>query len=81
MDTIWGALYKLYGEYGASQARLALISFDGERKQAILRASLDVVDNVRTAIASITSISDKPVAVHVLAVSGTVKALHGKVAA
>ncbi len=79
MDLVWGALYKLYGEVGASQASLALISFDAETKRAILRANLSVVDNVRTAVASITFVSGRPAAVHVLAVSGTIKALEAKI--
>jgi RNase P/RNase MRP subunit POP5 len=78
MDTIWAAIYRLYGEYGASLTNLAPISFDGVSKRAVLRANLTVVDNVRTAIVSITSISGKPSAVHVVAVSGTIKGLREK---
>jgi RNase P/RNase MRP subunit POP5 len=78
MDTIWAAIYRLYGEYGASLTNLAPISFDGANKQAVLRANLAVVNDVRTAIASITSISGKASAVHVVAVSGTIKGLREK---
>jgi ribonuclease P/MRP protein subunit POP5 len=81
MDAVWGSLSRLYGEYGSSLASLALISFDGARKRAVLRANLVVVDNVRTALASITLVSGRAAAVHVLAVSGTIKALRGKVEA
>ena len=81
IDTVWAAIYRLYGEYGASHTSLAPISFDGANKRAILRANLTVVDDVRTAIASITSISGKPSAVHVVAVSGTIKGLREKTSA
>jgi RNase P/RNase MRP subunit POP5 len=78
MEGIWGALSKLYGEFGASLASLALISFDEANKKAILRTNLVAVDNVRVAIASITSISGNDAAVHVSAISGTIKALREK---
>jgi RNase P/RNase MRP subunit POP5 len=75
MDTIWGALTQIYGEYVASLTNLALINFDVEQKLAVVRVNLTVANNFRAAIATITSIAGKDVAVHVLAVSGTIKAL------
>ncbi len=75
LEALWAATVRLYGEVGASLTSLALISYDCERKFAVVRASLDAVDGVRTAVAVITSLSGKPAAVHVLAVSGTIKAL------
>jgi RNase P/RNase MRP subunit POP5 len=76
MDVVWEAISRLYGEYGASQTSLRLISFDEKSKSAILRTGHTTVEMVRTALASITRIRDKPAAVHVLTVSGTIKALH-----
>jgi len=78
MDAIWGAVVKLYGEYGASQTSLALIDYDVEKKTAVIRTSLATVDLVRASLASITSIAGREAAVHVLAVSGTIKALTKK---
>jgi len=75
MATIWAAFYKLYGEHGASLANLAPINFDCGDKKAIIRTNLAVVDNIRTAIASITFLAGKPIAVHVTAVSGTIRGL------
>ncbi len=78
LDAVWHAVSQLYGEHGASLTSLALIDFDAEYKTAVLRTSLLTVNAVRAAIASITRIEGKPVAVHVLAVSGTIKALCAK---
>jgi RNase P/RNase MRP subunit POP5 len=78
MDAVWGAVTKLYGEYGASLTSLALIDYDAERKTAVLRSSLATLDLVRASLATITSVANRQATVHVLAVSGTIKALHEK---
>jgi len=78
MDALWGAVTKLYGEYGSSLTSLALIDYDAERKTAVVRTSLATVDLVRASLATITSVAGVDAAVHVLAVSGTIKALHEK---
>ncbi len=75
MDAIWASATKLYGEVGASLTGLALISFDVERKVAVVRASLVSLPSVRASLASVTSVAGLPSALHVLAVSGTLKAL------
>jgi RNase P/RNase MRP subunit POP5 len=76
MDAFWGAVSRLFGEYGASQAGLSLIDYDETSKVLVLRTWHKTLGMVRTAITSITQIGKKPVALHVLAVSGTIKALH-----
>jgi ribonuclease P/MRP protein subunit POP5 len=76
MEAVWSAVTKLYGEFGASLTSLALISFDCERKFAVIRSNLIAVDNVKTALATIIALGGKEAAVHVLGVSGTIKALH-----
>ncbi len=78
LDAAWFAVTRLYGEVGASLAGLALISFDAEDKFAVLRCNLSFADNVRAALATVTSIAAKPAAVHVVGVSGTIKALRGQ---
>jgi RNase P/RNase MRP subunit POP5 len=78
IDAIWGAVAKLYGEYGASLTSLALIDYDVEKKTAVVRTSLATLGLVRASLASITSVANREAAVHVLAVSGTIKALHEK---
>jgi ribonuclease P/MRP protein subunit POP5 len=79
LDAVWGAVLKLHGECGASRTGLSLISYDDEEMFAVLRVGHDAVDMVRAALASITSIAGGPAAVHVLRVSGTLKALREKV--
>jgi RNase P/RNase MRP subunit POP5 len=78
MDAVWSAVTKLYGEYGASLTSLALINYDVEKKTAVIRTSLTTVNLVRTSLASITSLAGRESAMHVLAVSGTIKALRKK---
>ena len=78
-DAVWNAILKLFGEYGASQTHLALIEYNQEKRWGIIRCSHRTVEMVRAAVASITEINRKPVALHVLGVSGTLKALRRKV--
>jgi RNase P/RNase MRP subunit POP5 len=79
IDVVWSAVTKLYGEYGASLTGLSLIDYNEEKKTAVIRTALATVNMARTALASITSLAGKEAAVHIVAVSGTIKALHEKV--
>ena len=76
MDAFWVSITKLYGEVGASLTGLALMNFDVERKIVIIRTSLESLLLVRASLAAIVNFGGKNVSVHVLAVSGTLKALH-----
>lgn len=75
MDVVWGAISKLYGEFGASLTSLTLIDYDSEKKIAIVRTNLAALNIVKTSIASITSINRVEATVNILAISGTIKAL------
>jgi RNase P/RNase MRP subunit POP5 len=79
MDSVWRAVTELFGEYGASQTSLSLIFYDEKSRLAILRTGHKTLEMVRTALASITRIEKKPAAVHVIAVSGTIKKLRSTV--
>jgi len=79
MDAVWGSVTRLYGEVGASLTGMALIDFDVSYKIAVIRTSLETLDYVRASIACLTCIAGKTVSVHVLAVSGTIKALFKKI--
>ncbi|MEM3565524.1 MAG: Rpp14/Pop5 family protein [Candidatus Bathyarchaeia archaeon] len=79
LDTLWSAILRLYGEYGASKIGLTLIDCDVEKRFAVIRTAHTEVEKLRAAIASITEMMGKPAAVHVLMVSGTLKALSRKI--
>jgi len=78
-DAVWNALIQLFGEYGASQVGLFLVQCDRQRKKAVLRCWHKALPMVKASIASVTKIKDKPVTIHVLRVSGTLKALRKRV--
>ena len=77
-DSVWNAVTKLFGEYGASKAALFFVKYDHERTEAVMRCSLKALEMVHASIASIVRIHDEPAAVHVLRVSGTIRALSRK---
>ncbi len=79
IDAVWGSVTRLYGEVGASMTGLALIGFDVERKIAVVRVSLVTLPMARASLAAITSLVGREASVHVLAVSGTIKALYSNV--
>ena len=75
LDEIWNSIHKLYGEYGASKISLRLIDYNQENTQVIIRSDLLSLNLVRSSIATITSINNKQVSLHVISISGTIKAL------
>ena len=79
-DALWDAVLRLFGEIGAGQAGLYMVGSDKEKSYMVLRCSHRALPMVRAAIASITKVGGKPAAVHVLRVSGTLKALNRKTA-
>ncbi len=76
LDAVWLSLTRLYGEVGASQFGLALIAYDLEHKVAVFRVALACLMLLRASLAAVTSVAGASVSLHVLAVSGTLKALY-----
>jgi len=74
-DAVWNAVLQLFGESGASQANLTFIEYNSEKSWGIVRCSHKALEMVRASVASVTEINGKPVAIDVLGVSGTLKAL------
>lgn len=75
IDAIWASQTRLYGEVGASLTGLSLINFDAERKIFVVKCLLASLPEVRSSIACVTSVGGVEASLHVLAVSGTLKAL------
>lgn len=75
IDAIWAVETKLYGEVGASLTGLNLINLNVERKVAVIRVSLAALSMVKASLATVTCVAGRDASVHVLAVSGTLKAL------
>lgn len=78
MDMLWASVTKLYGEVGASLTGLSFISFDAERKVYVVKCVLASLPQVRASIACVVSVGGVAASVHVLGVSGTLKALFSK---
>ncbi len=76
IDAVWASVTRLYGEVGASLTGLTLIGLDVERKIAVIRVALVALNTVKASLATVTGLANKEASVHVLAVSGTLKALY-----
>jgi ribonuclease P/MRP protein subunit POP5 len=77
-NTVWNAVLRLFGEYGASKTGLFFVSYDSTKNYAILRCTNAALDMVRASLASTTEINLKPAAIHLLGISGTLKSLREK---
>lgn len=78
LDAVQASVHRLFGEYGASKANLRLIKNRPEKEQVVVCCSHKALEQVRAAIASTTVIDGKAGAIHVLGVSGTLRALSKK---
>lgn len=77
-DAVCNSVLRLFGEVGVSQAGLYLVHFDEKMNYAVLRCSHKALPMVKAAVASIIKIGSQLAAVHVLRVSGSLKALSKK---
>ena len=75
LEAVWRSLAQIYGESGASMASLVLVEYDADAGRAILRVSLAALEMVRAALVLMTRVGNGALAVHVLRVSGTLRAL------
>ena len=78
MNAIWSMVYQLFGEVGASKTALYKVAWEDEQKILIIRCSHKMLEMAKTAVAAVMVIDGKDCALRVLAISGTLKALRGK---
>ena len=78
LDAVQASVHRLFGEYGASKTNLKLIKYVPEKRQVVVRCSHTMLEEVRAAIASTVEVNGKAAAIHVVGVSGTLKALSKK---
>lgn len=78
LAAIKASICTLFGEYGGSKTKIKLIEYVPDKRRIIIRCSHSTLDQIRTAITSIIEVSGETVAIHVLGVSGTLKALSRK---
>ncbi|MDF2955393.1 MAG: RNase P/RNase MRP subunit POP5 [Candidatus Alkanophagales archaeon MCA70_species_2] len=85
LKELWGSLYSLFGETGASRCRLWLIDFedagvfdDFKMHTGIVRCAHTRTEDVRAALACITSVGGRKVSIRVKGISGTIKAARRK---
>lgn len=74
-ELVLNAILRLSGELGASSATIKIIEYDAERGVGIIRCPHLRMGLVRAALASITALDGRPTALHVVDVSGTLRAL------
>ncbi|MCW4014782.1 MAG: Rpp14/Pop5 family protein [Candidatus Bathyarchaeota archaeon] len=78
LDAIQSSVCRLFGEYGASKTKIKLIKEVPEKSHLVIRCSHLMLQEVRASIASTVEINGKPAVIHVVGVSGTLKALAKK---
>jgi ribonuclease P/MRP protein subunit POP5 len=78
LDAVQSSVLRLFGEYGASKTGITLIKYVPEKRRLVIRCSHMMLEQVRAAIASTVEIDGKTAAIHVVGVSGTLKALSKK---
>ena len=78
LDAVQASVLRLFGEYGASKADIKLIKGFPEKHQLVVRCSHLMLEKVRASVVSTVEVDGKAASVHVVGVSGTLKALAKK---
>ena len=71
--TIWKTITVLFGEYTAYKTGLWLIEFDPSLHYGIIRCNNITKERVISSLAFIHEINKKPVIIHAIKTSGTIK--------
>ena len=79
-DAVYDSILRLFGEYGASFAELALIDYYPDRKCAVFKCTHKALDMVKASIVAVKEVDGKKAATQIIYVSGTLKALRKRLA-
>jgi ribonuclease P/MRP protein subunit POP5 len=75
---IWASALSFLGELGVSRSGLRVVDFDEKKQKGVVKATHNHVDEVRVALSLVKEAGKKPVALHVVGVSGILKKARGK---
>ncbi|HDI52521.1 MAG TPA: ribonuclease P [Candidatus Bathyarchaeota archaeon] len=78
-EAIKGSVKRLYGLNGLWKLEPTLIDFDEHHRIGIVRCNHRWLPWMRASLTAITEVEGKPIALHVLRVSGTLRALRRKI--
>jgi len=70
---VWRGVLDYLGELGASRTSLRMVDWDQSTQKGTIKVSHKSVAEVRAALALVKEIDRKPVAFHVMSVSGILK--------
>ena len=77
-NAVWMSLLRYFGEYTASQTGLFLVEYDENMKRGIFRCFHKFLNLLKTSIVATTEINNSRAIIHILLVSGTLKAIRKK---
>ncbi len=75
---IWKTALDFLGELGVSRSSLRIVDFDEKKQKGIIKVNHTSVEEGRAVLALVKEAGKKPVALHVLGVSGILKKARGK---
>ena len=75
---IWKTALDFLGELGVSRSSLRIVEFDEKKQKGIIKVNHKSVEEARVVLALVKDINKKPVALHVLGVSGILRKARGE---
>jgi len=75
---VWKTALDFLGELGVSRSSLRVVEWDEKKQRGIVKVNHTSVEEARTVLALVKDVDKKPVALHVLGVSGILKKARGK---
>jgi RNase P/RNase MRP subunit POP5 len=69
----------MFGKFGIAEMKLRIIGFDSANDKVVLRCSLETVEKLRAALATISLANQRPAAAMVVRSSGTIEGLRTRI--